>query len=186
MRRLESLARTDSLTGLANRRALEEALVAELSRAERSGQPLSVVMLDIDHFKVYNDELGHQAGDDLLRELAAAWSRELRPTDILARFGGEEFLAVLPGSDTTASASVADRLRLALPTGVTASAGVATWGPHETMADLVARADAALYTAKGVGRNRTEVARTAGNRRSPIAPRRRPDPDPNTSMRAAR
>jgi diguanylate cyclase len=182
MGRLERLARTDSLTGLANRRALEEALVAELSRAERSGQPLSVIMLDIDHFKAYNDERGHQAGDDLLRELAAAWSRELRPTDILARFGGEEFLAVLPLSDTTAAGSVADRLRMALPTGVTASAGVATWGPHETMADLVARADAALYTAKGVGRNRTEIARTAGTSRAQLAQRHRVGSSPNTTV----
>jgi diguanylate cyclase (GGDEF)-like protein/PAS domain S-box-containing protein len=168
--RLENLARTDSLTGLANRRALEESLVGELARAERSGQPLSVVMLDIDHFKSYNDEHGHQAGDGLLRDLAKAWAGELRPSDLLARFGGEEFLAVLPATDRTAARKVADRMRLATPTATTSSAGVATWETHETMVDLVARADAALYQAKRLGRDRTEVARSSEVERLRVAP----------------
>ena len=162
MSRLESLARTDSLTGLANRRALEETLVGELARADRSGQPLSVVMLDIDHFKAYNDRKGHQAGDGLLRELAAAWARELRTSDTLARFGGEEFLAVLPATDSAAASAVADRLRRAMPAAATISAGVATWETHETMVDLVARADAALYEAKRLGRDRIELANSSG------------------------
>jgi diguanylate cyclase (GGDEF)-like protein/PAS domain S-box-containing protein len=170
MSRLENLARTDSLTGLANRRALEESLVGELARAERSGQPLSVVMLDIDHFKSYNDQHGHQAGDGLLRDLAKAWGRELRPSDLLARFGGEEFLAVLPATDRSAARKVADRMRQATPTATTSSAGVATWETHETMVDLVARADAALYQAKRLGRDRTEVARSSEAERLRVAP----------------
>jgi diguanylate cyclase (GGDEF)-like protein/PAS domain S-box-containing protein len=170
MSRLENLARTDSLTGLANRRALEESLVGELARAERSGQPLSIVMLDIDHFKSYNDEHGHQAGDGLLRDLAKAWGGELRPSDLLARFGGEEFLAVLPATDLAAARKVADRMRQATPIATTSSAGVASWETHETMVDLVARADAALYQAKRLGRDRTEVARSSEAERLRVAP----------------
>jgi diguanylate cyclase (GGDEF)-like protein/PAS domain S-box-containing protein len=179
MSRLEFLARTDSLTGLANRRSLEESLIGELARAERSGLALSVVMLDLDHFKAYNDEHGHQAGDHLLRELAVAWGRELRPADTLARFGGEEFLAVLPGTGIVAARAVADRLRGSMPSGSTTSAGVATWEWHETMVDLVARADAALYEAKRLGRDRVEVARSSeidpapGHTKVPPAARRR-------------
>ncbi|HEV8544975.1 MAG TPA: diguanylate cyclase [Candidatus Limnocylindrales bacterium] len=159
--RLETLARTDSLTGLANRRALEESLVAELARADRSGKPLSVIMLDIDHFKAYNDEHGHQAGDRLLRDLATTWRRELRPTDTLARYGGEEFLAVLPAATLDGAVVIADRLRSAMPGAVTTSAGVAMWEGHETMSDLVARADAALYEAKRLGRHQTRASRSA-------------------------
>ena len=184
MSRLESLARTDSLTGVANRRALEESLVGELARAERSGQPLSVVMLDIDHFKEYNDEHGHQAGDELLRDLATAWGRELRPSDMLARFGGEEFLAVLPATDLAAAEAVADRMRHTMPGAATTSAGVANWGSHETMIELIARADAALYEAKRLGRDRTEVAHagTVAPRRVPTS-RRRPV-QPKTEIRS--
>lgn len=168
MGRLENLARTDPLTSLANRRALEEALVRELATAERSGEPLSIVMLDFDHFKVYNDARGHQAGDWLLRESAAAWLRELRPSDTLARFGGEEFLAVLPGCPVEQASGIADRLRAAVPAGETVSAGVATWDRVGTMSDLIARADAALYEAKRHGRDRTSTA-------GPEHPEPRPD-----------
>lgn len=153
--RLETLARTDALTGAANRRTLDEALAMAISEAQRSGRPLSIVMLDLDHFKRYNDRHGHQAGDDLLRAAVAAWDGELRPGDILARYGGEEFLAVLPSSDPAGSVVVADRLRSALPDGVGASAGAATWDGEESGAALIARADAALYRAKKAGRART-------------------------------
>jgi diguanylate cyclase (GGDEF)-like protein len=112
-------------------------------------------MLDLDHFKRYNDTHGHQGGDDLLRSAVAAWQAELRPNDTLARYGGEEFLAVLPATDAAAAMVVAERLRGALPDHVTASAGTATWDPGETPAALIARADAALYQAKAAGRART-------------------------------
>lgn len=153
--RLEALARTDALTGAANRRALDEALTVAIAEARRDGRPLSIAMLDLDHFKRYNDRHGHQAGDELLRVAVQAWQRELRPGDTLARYGGEEFLAVLPSSDPGGSVVAADRLRSALPDGVGASAGVATWDGEESGAALIARADAALYRAKEAGRART-------------------------------
>jgi diguanylate cyclase (GGDEF)-like protein len=161
MGRLEALARTDPLTTIANRRALEEALVRELASAERSGRPLSVVMLDLDHFKEFNDRRGHQSGDVHLRDTAAAWLRELRPSDTLARFGGEEFLAILPDCESAVGARIGDRLRELVPGRETCSAGVATWDRRETMTDLIARADAALYEAKRRGRDRTVVAEAA-------------------------
>ncbi|HET9435953.1 MAG TPA: diguanylate cyclase [Candidatus Limnocylindrales bacterium] len=163
MDRLEILARTDALTGLANRRGLEETLVAALAGSERTGEPLSVAMFDLDHFKRYNDERGHQAGDWLLRETAERWVAELRPADTLARYGGEEFIAILPACDAATAVAVADRLRALVPGGETTSAGVATWLPTETMSDLIARVDGALYRAKRRGRNRTETA--TGQRR---------------------
>jgi diguanylate cyclase (GGDEF)-like protein len=159
MSRLESLARTDPLTGLANRRALDEALVRDLAAAERTARPISVVMLDLDHFKRYNDTRGHQAGDALLHDAAGAWARELRASDTVARYGGEEFLVVLPACDTGGAVEIADRLREMVPGDETASAGVAAWHGTETMAALIARADAALYEAKRRGRNRVAVDR---------------------------
>lgn len=154
--RLEQLARTDALTGAANRRTMDEALALALAEARRSGRPLSVAMLDLDHFKHYNDERGHQAGDELLRAAVAAWRVALRPGDTLARYGGEEFLAVLPACDPGAAVVVADRLREALrSTGATASAGTATWDGAESAGALIERADAALYRAKAAGRDRT-------------------------------
>lgn len=156
--RLEDLARTDELTGLANRRALDEALVRSLAVAERSGRPVSIVLLDLDRFKVFNDSFGHPAGDRLLRETARAWQAVLRPSDTLARFGGEEFLAVIPDTDAEAASVLAERLRVLVPERQSASAGVATWNGHEAMADLVARADAALYRAKRAGRDRVMIA----------------------------
>ena len=97
-RSLEESARTDDLTGLLNRRAWEEELPREMARARRSSDPLCVAMLDLDFFKAYNDERGHQAGDRLLKQSAAAWVTELRASDMLARYGGEEFTVVLPGA----------------------------------------------------------------------------------------
>lgn len=179
MGRLENLARTDPLTGLANRRAFEETMVRELASAERADHLLSLVMLDLDRFKEYNDRRGHQAGDSLLREVAAAWLAELRPSDTLVRFGGEEFIAVLPACETAVAAAIADRLRRHVPGGETVSAGVATWDRSETMTDLVARADAALYAAKRLGRDRTETA-AATVRRPP------PPPPPSAATRHAR
>ena len=156
--RLADLARSDSLTGLANRRALDESLARELDRADRTGQPLTVAMIDMDHFKRFNDERGHQAGDWFLAETARAWTRELRPSDTLARYGGEEFVAVLPNCTAAAAVHAIERLRGAVPAGQTCSAGVATRLPDESSDELLKRADAAMYVAKRSGRDRTVAA----------------------------
>lgn len=155
--RLREQALVDGLTGLPNRRALDEALDAGVGRAARSDQPFTVAMVDVDRFKRYNDAHGHPAGDRLLAQIAGAWRTELRGDDIIGRFGGEEFLLLLPGVDSTVAASVIERLRLAMPTAVTCSFGVATWDGLETASSLVARADAALYRAKAEGRDRVVV-----------------------------
>lgn len=162
--RLEALARTDALTGAANRRTMDEALELAMAEARRSGRPMSVAMLDLDYFKAYNDERGHQAGDDLLRAAAEAWRAVLRPGDTLARYGGEEFLVVLPACDPAVAVAVAERLRGALrDSGVTASAGTATWDGLEGAETLVERADAALYAAKAAGRDRTVAGAVASS-----------------------
>ena len=155
---LERLALTDQLTGLPNRRAWEEALQRELSRADRDGNPVCVAVIDLDEFKHFNDEHGHQAGDAQLSEAARAWQRELRASDLLARYGGEEFTAVIPASPLETATTVVERLRLATPVGLTASAGLACWDRTETAAGLFGRADAALYEAKQRGRNQTIAA----------------------------
>ena len=160
--RLEAIARTDDLTGLANRRAWDELLPTELARAARDGAPLCVAMLDLDHFKAYNDEHGHQTGDRLLKSAAGAWRGSLRATDVLARYGGEEFVAVLPRCDLEDALVLLSRLRKATPSEQTVSAGLALWEPGEAPETLVARADEALYEAKNGGRNQVIVA-TAGD-----------------------
>ena len=151
--RLEEVARTDDLTGLCNRRGWEEKLPSELARSLRSGDPLCVAMLDLDFFKNYNDQGGHQAGDRLLKQSAAAWERELRDTDTLARYGGEEFSVALRGCRLENAKDIVERLRAAMPGGQTVSAGVVCWNGHETAEELVGRADAALYEAKRMGRD---------------------------------
>jgi diguanylate cyclase (GGDEF)-like protein len=151
--RLESIARTDDLTGLPNRRAWAEELPRELLRARRERRPLCVAMIDLDHFKAYNDEHGHQAGDRFLKQSAAAWGVELRATDFLARYGGEEFALALPNCTPEQALEVVGRMRAATPEGETCSAGLALWDGHEDAPGLVGRADAALYDAKHRGRN---------------------------------
>jgi diguanylate cyclase (GGDEF)-like protein len=160
--RLEAIARTDDLTGLANRRAWEELLPTELARAARDGSPMCVAMLDLDHFKSYNDEHGHQTGDRLLKAAAGAWRGELRATDVLARYGGEEFVVVLPRCDLEDALVLLARLRKATPEEQTVSAGLALWDGEEAPEALVARADEALYEAKNAGRNQVMVATTDG------------------------
>jgi diguanylate cyclase len=155
---LERLARTDTLTGLLNRRALQDLLPRELALAARTGRPLTVAMLDLDHFKAYNDTHGHLAGDRLLREASAAWTRRLRSADLLARWGGEEFCVVLPGCEPDDAIRVLAQLRAVTPSGQTFSAGVAELGAEAEPASLVARADSALYAAKRAGRDRTVSA----------------------------
>jgi diguanylate cyclase (GGDEF)-like protein len=160
MVRLESMARTDDLTGLPNRRAWDEELPREVLRSRRETLPLCVAMIDLDHFKEYNDEHGHQAGDRLLKQAAAAWGVELRGTDFLARYGGEEFALALPACPPDEAIAVVERLRAATPQGETASAGIACWNGAESAAALVGRADAALYEAKRQGRNLSLLAST--------------------------
>ena len=152
------LADRDGLTGLYNRRRLDEELDRDLRRAERTGEPLSLLILDLDHFKQFNDISGHVNGDRLLKDVAARWSAELRSGDVLARFGGEEFVVLMPACPIERAVQVADRLRALTPQLQTASAGAAHWDGHENALSLIARADAALYTAKMTGRDRTVVA----------------------------
>jgi diguanylate cyclase (GGDEF)-like protein len=156
--RLEAVARTDDLTGLANRRAWDEHLPRELSRAHRDEQPLCVAMLDLDRFKEYNDERGHQAGDRLLKQVSAAWREMLRPSDMLARYGGEEFGLVLPHCSIEKGMEVVERLREYMVSGQTCSAGIAMWDGEEPADRLVSRADSALYEAKAAGRDRSVAA----------------------------
>ncbi len=156
--RMSRLAQQDGLTGIANRRTLDEAVPVEFARARRSGQPLTLVMIDLDHFKRYNDRRGHAAGDALLRAGAPAWAKQLRPTDLLARYGGEEFTLVLPACSSDQAAQLVDRLRPLLPDRQSFSAGIATWDGDETTIELVQRADRALLQAKKGGRNRTMIA----------------------------
>jgi diguanylate cyclase (GGDEF)-like protein/PAS domain S-box-containing protein len=155
--RLDELTRTDELTGLPNRRAWDELLVQELAVAERHGAALSVAMLDLDFFKRYNDKHGHLAGDRLLRAAAAAWQAELRSSDVLARWGGEEFALMLPGCDGAGAARLIERLRGTLPDKVTFSAGVATSDGRTAPRALIDAADQALYSAKANGRDRVVV-----------------------------
>jgi len=153
----------DQLTGLLNRRALEPRFAEVAEQAALSGQPVSVVVADIDHFKAVNDEHGHAVGDAVLREMASAMRRNLRTFELLYRIGGDEFLLLLPGADADDAAAVAEKLRTALaelrPAGlpVACSFGVATARDEDVVfANLVGAADAALYDAKRDGRNRVE------------------------------
>lgn len=157
LRRLNELARTDPLTGLANRRVWEETLERELARAARESQPLSLVLIDIDHFKRYNDTRGHPQGDRLLHDAARAWSQRLRSTDLLARVGGEEFAVLLPVCPPEDARVVAERLRRSVPDGQTCSLGVVTSTGLASASELYAAADTALYRAKANGRNRAET-----------------------------
>jgi diguanylate cyclase len=162
--RLEGLARTDALTGIPNRRVWDEELPRELERARRSGSQVCVAMLDLDHFKLYNDRYGHLAGDQMLKEAVAAWSAQVRSTDLLARYGGEEFGVLLPSCPLRDALQVVDRLRLATPTAVTCSVGLAVWDFRESALELIGRADQALYAAKADGRNRSVTAGPAARR----------------------
>ena len=155
--RLAHAARHDALTGLVNRRRWDEVAHAEIARAARSGAGLTFVLVDLDHFKRYNDSRGHLAGDELLRGFAAAAATGLREVDTLARWGGEEFVLALPGCSAAEAVAVADRIRAAVPDGQTCTVGVAQWRPGETPADVLGRADAALYEGKQSGRDTTVV-----------------------------
>ena len=156
--RMEAMARTDELTGLPNRRAWNEELLREMARAKRQGFGFSVAMVDLDDFGTYNDERGHLAGDELLRDAAVDWRLAIRVSDFVARVGGEEFAVMLPGCPPVDAATIIDRLRSATPQDRTCSAGVADWDGDEEPDALMARAAGALDEAKRHGRNRTAVA----------------------------
>lgn len=155
---LDQMAHEDALTGVVNRRRLDETVPIELARAQRLGYPLTVAMLDLDFFKRYNDRRGHGAGDALLREAAQSWRRQLRPTDVLARYGGEEFTLVLPSCDAEQAEQLIERLRPLMPERQTFSAGIALWNGQDGAEELLRNADIALLQAKRSGRNRTVVA----------------------------
>jgi len=165
-RMFEQTAQTDTLTSLYNRRALQERLGELLEQCGSKGWPLSAVMLDVDDFKGYNDRNGHLAGDHALMGVARTVRRHLRAEDVAARFGGEEFVVLLPDVPLPEALAVCDRLRMAIARrsivgtdgaalpGVTVSAGVAQWVPGQRAEELLAAADTALYRAKRSGRNR--------------------------------
>lgn len=170
---LRSQTFSDGLTGIANRRHFDVAIEKEMRRAMRTSSPLSLLMIDIDHFKDYNDHYGHQQGDDCLIRVAAELAAMLqRPTDLLARYGGEEFAAILPDTDAAQALRMAEAIRqhaadlhiAHAKTGnevkhITVSIGIATQHPQQqpTISALIGAADRALYLAKGAGRNRVMV-----------------------------
>lgn len=162
---IEKLARTDSLTGLWNRRHFEETVEAEIARARRDGTPLSLLALDADHFKRINDELGHHAGDAVLREIATLVGAQVRRSDVLCRWGGEEFMVLVPGTGRDHAAAMAEKIRqgvaahdFGLILRVTVSIGVGEVAPGETAEAWLRRVDAALYDAKQQGRDRVVAA----------------------------
>jgi diguanylate cyclase len=168
LKQAEQHSNTDALTGLANRRSLEAFLRAAQITAMEAGTPLSVLMIDIDHFKTFNDGYGHQVGDQVLRLVARVLQENVRQCDLAARYGGEELMAVLPGTSLDACTEAAERIRYRIGearltrrttgeeiTSVTVSIGVAQFRMAESAEGLIERCDRALYQAKRAGRNRT-------------------------------
>jgi diguanylate cyclase (GGDEF)-like protein len=168
VRALDTMARTDTLTGVANRRSWDEALPVELERCGREGGSVCVGMIDIDHFKAFNDSRGHPEGDRLLQRAVAAWGAQVRATDLLTRYGGEEFAVLLRDCSLADAALILERLREVTPDGQTCSVGVACWDGRESPIELTARADDALYASKRQGRDRITVAEW--NRTAPPPP----------------
>ncbi|MFA6499439.1 MAG: diguanylate cyclase [Desulfurivibrionaceae bacterium] len=159
------LALHDPLTGLANRRHLDIVAESTLARARRHGTPFAIIMLDLDHFKHYNDTHGHSAGDRLLVAVAKTMKQEVRETSLVVRYGGEEFLILLADTERNAALAVAERIRLKIQenTEVTVSLGVSWTTAASPLAELIGAADAALYQAKGSGRNRVVCAEPQQN-----------------------
>lgn len=165
LQKFERNARTDALTGLHNRHAMEETFPREVSRCLQNGQPVSLIMIDVDQFKSFNDLFGHVAGDRVLTAVARILQKQFRPRDLLVRFGGDEFAVLLPGIGAAEAMTIAERVRQAVSgtTGdsndsliqvpVEVSMGIAELEPGGTFESLLRAADAALYRAKGAGRN---------------------------------
>ncbi len=161
---LEDEARTDALTGLFNRRGFDERATLELARARREEACIAIAAFDLDYFKRVNDEWGHEVGDRVLIRTASVLSEEAREIDVVARFGGEEFVVLLPGADTEAAQAFAERVREALAAGhqpgapaVRASAGIRSARAPFAVEELLHGADSALYAAKRAGRDRAVV-----------------------------
>jgi diguanylate cyclase (GGDEF)-like protein len=165
--RLEALASLDSLTGLKNRRAFEERLQEEISRARRSKECFALLLLDIDHFKNFNDSFGHPRGDDVLKSVSRVLSRSVRDADFIARYGGEEFAIILPDTDRDAAKLMGERLRVAIEENawdarpITVSVGAAAWLDGASAESLIDQADRALYRSKQAGRNIVTLADAA-------------------------
>ncbi len=162
-RALRAMSRTDPLTSVANRLRLDEVFVKEIDRAMRHGRPFAIIILDLDHFKDVNDTHGHQVGDEVLKTAARLVDDLIRETDVLGRWGGEEFLVVSPETDLARALDLAERIRRGIEDysfevagRVTASLGVAAFQTGDTTESLLSRADTALYQAKHLGRNRVE------------------------------
>lgn len=185
-RLLSELAMSDGLTGLKNRRYLEESIDAAFSFATRHGHPLSFILLDVDHFKQYNDAFGHPAGDEVLRNVAWTLRSSVREHDTVARYGGEEFAILLPATNADEALLLAERLRATIEKGpwdsrqITASFGVSTFDGQQTCSSdaLLELADQALYYSKRTGRNRVTHGRTL----SPAVPEEAPEPSPDSSL----
>lgn len=168
--KIREVSLTDTLTGVGNRRKLDQALATEISRARRTGGKLCALMADLDHFKKVNDRYGHAAGDTVLQRFGEILRAQTRPTDTAARYGGEEFVLLLPHVELARAAAMADRIRqlvgaetiapLAAP--ISASFGVAELRAGDTADAFIDRADEALYRAKSAGRDRVELERAAG------------------------
>jgi diguanylate cyclase (GGDEF)-like protein len=152
---LRRLSERDPLTGVLNRRAWDQLLTSALRKGT---QPLFVALLDLDHFKSYNDRYGHCAGDELLRRAARSWRSAIRAGDVLARYGGEEFAVLLAGCEEARAVEIAERLRRAMLDEQPVSIGLARWDGSEDAGNLTERADRALYEAKRTGRNRVAMA----------------------------
>ena len=169
LEQVKAMLHQDPLTGTMNRRGIDEAFRQEASRCDRHGASLCIAIIDLDNFKALNDSLGHQAGDRALTHIANVVTHTLRPSDRVGRFGGEEFLLLLPDTSLSQSASVMARIKRELAAQplaeactrvkITFSGGVAQRNPRESLDAIVARADAALYHAKHAGKNRTALAR---------------------------
>jgi diguanylate cyclase (GGDEF)-like protein len=170
--RLNMFASTDALTGLLNRRRMSDHLQMALVRARDDGRALAVIVLDIDHFKSINDRYGHGRGDQVIAQVGRILSESVREHDLVARWGGEEFLVLLPGADAAAASETAERVRRAIilnlardqsdQTPVTVTMGVAAWDRGESLEHTIDRADNALYAGKQAGRNRVVVDEPAG------------------------